>query len=168
MFRVNEVHRVLTSATYMGLCRYNRKAARTRQLTDPKDWIEVPVPVIVEPDVWDRVQQHLQSRRPSVTPARITNGAMLLTGIAVCPHCSGGMMLGTGKSGQYRYYACANAATKGRTACKGRRIRMETLDEAVLSAFEGRVLSADRLPKLLEGITRHVLAEQSQNDDRER
>ena len=43
----------------------------------------------------------------------------------------------------------SNRSARGETACPGRSIRMEKLDGIVLDALKQRVLSPDRLPKLL-------------------
>jgi len=46
-------------------------------------------------------------RRPNVTPARVSNSDVLLTGIVRCECCGAPLMVRTEKSGRYRYYACA-------------------------------------------------------------
>lgn len=168
LFRTNEVHRILTSSTVMGLHYYNRKTARTGKLKDPSEWIAMTVPLIVEPDIYDAVQAHLKSRRPTVTPARLTNGAMLLTQIAKCLHCGGGMSLRTGKGGRYRYYACSQAATKGKQGCQGRSIRMDLLDETVLAALEDRLLKPARLEKMLQALAKRIVERQGKTQDREK
>ncbi len=99
MFRINEVHRILTNSTYSGMHHYNRKASKTGKAKDHSEWIPMDVPAIVTPDTLEEVKRQLARRRPSVTPARISNGAMLLTQIAKCPHFGGGMSLRTGKAG---------------------------------------------------------------------
>ena len=167
-FRTNEVHRMLRSSTYMGLHYYNRKASKTGKLKDPREWIAMDCPAIIAPDIFEKVQRHLDSRRPTVTAARLTNGAMLLTQIARCPHCGGGMALRTGKSGQYRYYACSNAATKGKASCKGRSIRMDALDGIVLSALEENLLQPDRLKAVLSALVKRRLGQQGQSLEREK
>ncbi|MDE2320232.1 MAG: zinc ribbon domain-containing protein [Rhodospirillales bacterium] len=43
----------------------------------------------------------VSQRAPRVTPPRIVNGPCLLTGLAVCAICGGGMMLRTDKGGRY-------------------------------------------------------------------
>ena len=93
---------------------------------------------------------------------------MLLTQIARCEQCGGGLSLRTGKSGQYRYYACSQAATKGGQACPGRSIRMETLDEIVLEALETRLLVPARLKALLEHPARRILESQSDSQGRDK
>ncbi len=167
-FRVNEVHRILRSSTYMGLHHYNRKASKTGKAKDPKEWIAMDCPAIIEPDTFDKVQQHLNHRRPTVTAARLTNGAMLLTQIARCPHCGGGMTLRTGKSGQYRYYTCSSAATKGKASCKGRSIRMDALDGIVLTALEEKLLQPERLKAVLSSLVKRHLGNQGQSLEREK
>jgi hypothetical protein len=74
------------------------------------------------------------------------------------------MTIRTGKSGQYRYYACSRRATRGETACSGRSIRMEKLDGIVLDALEERVLAPGRLPELLTAF----LEKSDESDQRRR
>jgi site-specific DNA recombinase len=69
-----------------------------------------------------------------VTAPRVVSGPILLTGLAVCATCRGAMTLrtGTSRSGKvHRYYGCLSCARKGKTACKGRSIRMDKLDALV-------------------------------------
>src|SRR3954471_6057793 len=74
------------------------------------------------------------------------------------------MTIRTGKSGQYRYYACSRRATRGETACIGRSIQMEKLDSIVLDALEERVLAPERLPELLAAF----LEKSDESDQRRR
>lgn len=60
------------------------------------------------------------------------------------------MMTATGKSGQYRYYACAARVKKGADACVGRRVPMETLDRVVVDAVADHLTRPDRLNALLQ------------------
>ncbi|MFP3386695.1 zinc ribbon domain-containing protein, partial [Tritonibacter sp. SIMBA_163] len=83
-------------------------------------------------DEFEAVQSMLKVRNPKVTPPRVVTGPILLTGLATCATCQGGMTLrtGTSKNGTvHRYYTCSNAARAGKSVCKGRSIRMDTLDE---------------------------------------
>ena len=68
------------------------------------------------------VQASLKSRNPKILPPRVVTGPILLTGIATCAGCNGGMTLRTGKTGRYRYYTCSTCARQGKSACKGRSI----------------------------------------------
>ncbi|MCW6506967.1 zinc ribbon domain-containing protein [Lichenifustis flavocetrariae] len=101
------------------------------------------------------VQRRLEARRPTRTAPRVVNGPTLLTGLAKCDCCTteqgerAGMMLRTGKSGQYRYLVCANRATKSVFACTAPELRMEQVDELVLSEVERRVLAPHRVKALL-------------------
>ena len=59
----------------------------------------------------------MEERSPKVITPRLVTNPVLLSGIAKCGSCGGGLMLATGKSGRYRYYACAARMLKGRTGC---------------------------------------------------
>ena len=62
------------------------------------------------------------------------------------------MTLRTGKGGRYHYYTCNNAATSGKTTCKGQSIPVDRLDNIVLSEVLERVLVPERMKSLLEDL----------------
>jgi len=78
--------------------------------------VRMDVPVIMVRATFDAVQRTLKARNPKTTPPRVVTGPTLLTGIAICEKCERGMMLRTGRSGQYKYLTCARSATEG-TGC---------------------------------------------------
>ena len=110
---------------------------------------------IVSAATFDAVQRSLKSRNPKVTPPRIVSGSILLTGLATCATCGGGMTMraGTSRTGDvYRYYSCNTAMKKGKTACKGRSIRMDKLDTLVTEHLVGRLFDPERLSAMLTTI----------------
>ena len=87
---------------------------------------------------------------------RVTTGPILLTGLAVCATCGGGMMLrtGTSKTGRvYRYYTCASCATKGKTVCRGRSIPMDKLDTLVTHHLIEQLFEPQRLAEMLHSLS---------------
>ena len=153
------VYAILTRSAYSGVYYYNTCDSRTRREQPQSEWVPVKVPRIVTLKAFSQVQELLYTRRPNVTPPRITNSEVLLTGLVRCEGCGGPMMLrtGTGKSGKtYRYYACAGRALKGSTVC-GQPVSVpETqLDELVLSALASQLLTPARLTKLLNAAICH-------------
>ncbi len=157
-FYTAAVETVLKSETYAGTAFFNRKDSRTQRPRPEADWVKVPVPALVSLDAHNAVQRRLESRRPTRTAPRVVNGPTLLTGIAKCDCCTtsegrrAGMMLRTGKGGRYRYLVCANRATKATFACDAPQVRMEVIDELVLSEVEARVLAPQRMKGLLEAM----------------
>lgn len=150
-FYTASVERILKNEAYIGIHYYNRIDSRTRKVRPPSEWIRMAVPVIVNQETFDAVQRTLQARNPRKTPPRVVTGPTLLTGIAVCEKCGRGMMLRTGKGGQYRYLTCAKSATEG-TGC-GHSIRMDKVDELVINAVEEKVFQPERLSVILETMT---------------
>ena len=153
-FQVSVVHAMLTNRAYMGIHHFNKRCSRSGNPKDPSEWVAFDTPVIIAPETFEKVQDLLARRRPSNTPPRVVNGPTLLTGIAKCGTCGGGMTLRTGKGGSYRYYSCNNRVTKGADACTGRNIRMDLLDELVLTELEGHLFQPERLSALLEELIR--------------
>ena len=76
-------------------------------------------------------------------------------------------MVRTGKSGRYRYYACASHRLKGRVACSNPvAIRESQLDDMVLTAIAGQLINPDRLPVLLSEARKHQRANSAANIQR--
>jgi site-specific DNA recombinase len=112
---IGPLYRTLTRATYKGEHSFNRQLWKTKQAKPVADHIAVPVEPIIDAATFDAVQVALRAKNPKAMPPRVITGPILLTGIATCASCGGGMTLRTGKSGRYRYYACATCAQKGKS-----------------------------------------------------
>ena len=151
-FGVGHVHKLLTNTVYIGRWKFNQASSKTRKRKADDEVIEIPVPAMVELDTFEQVRRQLHARSPKRQPPRVTAGPILLTGLAVCATCHGGMTLrtGTSKGGRvYRYYTCSNCATKGKTACKGRSIPMGKLDALVTDHLLERLFKPERLALIL-------------------
>ena len=127
---------------------FNRRDWRTGRVRDTAEWVAIDVPPIVPREVFERAQEVLAARNPRTTPPRVVSGPTLLTGLAVCGRCGGGMTRGNGKSGRYGDYMCARRAQRGPCGCGGDRIRLDLLDGLVLDAFAERVLRPERIRAL--------------------
>ena len=155
-FGVGQVHKLLTNTVYIGRWKFNQTSSRTRRKKAAEEVVEIPVPAIVKLDTFEQVQRQLRARNPKSQAPRVTTGPILLTGLAVCATCQGGMTLrtGTSKSGRvYRYYTCANCATKGKTACKGRSISMDKLDTLVIDHLLERLFKPERIALILGSLS---------------
>ncbi len=134
---------LLSNPVYAGRQRFNVKDSRTYRLKGASEHIYCDAPAIVGSETFDRVQALLKSR-PRVNPPRIVTGPILLTGLAVCASCGGSMTLraGTSRSGDvYRYNSCSSFLRKGRTACRGRSMRVDKLDLLVTQHMANRLLA---------------------------
>ena len=154
-FGVGSVHKLLTNTVYIGRWKFNQTSSKTGERKPGGEVVEIPVPAIIASDVFERVQRQLHARNPKVTPPRVTTGPTLLTGLAVCATCGGGMMLrtGTSKNGRiYRYYTCSRAAVHGKTVCQGRSVAMDKLDVLVTDHLIERLFKPDRLGVILSSL----------------
>jgi DNA invertase Pin-like site-specific DNA recombinase len=143
------IHDVLTRTAYIGTHRFNVTEAKTGRVKSDAETIEYATPPILDPVIFRDVQNRLKERNPRVTAPRLMAAPCLLTGIAVCADCGGGMTLRTGKGGQYRYYTCATQARQGKSACRGRSIRLDRLDSLVMEHLTDRMLQPGRMRDML-------------------
>lgn len=154
-FGVGPIHHILTNTAYVGRWKYHVRNHKEGGKHPDSEIIEVPIPAIIEYRVFAAVQAKLAANNPRVSPVRMISGPILLTGIATCAHCGGGMTQRTGTSTTgrvYAYYTCATRAQKGPTACRGNTIPMSYLDDLVVKALEERLFTPARLAELLSAL----------------
>ncbi|GAA4824015.1 recombinase family protein [Sphingosinicella ginsenosidimutans] len=148
---IGQVHRILTRRTYIGEHEFNRRS-KSKALKPESEVVVVPVPPIIDRETFDAVQALLKARHPTVMPSRVLSGPTMLTGLIHCAKCSGAMTIRTGKGGRYRYYACSTKARQGPTACEGMAVRMDKLDELIVTHLEERLLQPERLETILSTV----------------
>jgi site-specific DNA recombinase len=151
-FGVGSLHKLLTNTVYVGRWKFNQASSRTGERKPDEEVVEIPVPAVISPDVFEHVQRQLHARNPKVSPPRVTTGPILLTGLAVCASCGGAMtlLIGTSKSGRiYRYYTCSSSAVHGKTVCRGRSVAMDKLDTLITDHLMERLFKPDRLAAIL-------------------
>jgi site-specific DNA recombinase len=145
-------NKLLTNTVYIGRWKFNQTSSKTGERKPDEEVVEIPVPAIISPGVFEHVQRQLHARNPKVSPPRVTTGPILLTGLAVCASCGGAMTLrtGTSKSGRiYRYYTCSSSAVHGKTVCRGRSVAMDKLDTLITDHLMERLFKPDRLAAIL-------------------
>ncbi|MCR4268437.1 recombinase family protein [Nitratireductor sp. ZSWI3] len=150
-----QIHAILTRTTYIGEHRFNTRSHKDREKKPESEVAIMAVPPLIERETFDAVQARLKSRNPMVTPARVSSGPTLLTGICFCAKCGGAMTLRTGRGsagGTYRYYTCSTKARQGKTGCKGRTIPMDKLDNLVADHIGDRLLQPKRLETILASV----------------
>jgi site-specific DNA recombinase len=73
----------------------------------------------------------------------------LLAGLIKCEACSGAMTTATGKSGRYRYYKSSHKMSNSPSVCTTPNLPMERIDQLVLQRMVERVLSPERVTRML-------------------
>lgn len=150
-----QIHTILTRTTYIGEHKFNTRSHKEREKKPETEVAIMAVPPLIARETFDAVQARLKSRQPMVTPARISSGPTLLTGICFCAKCGGAMTLRTGKGsagGLYRYYTCSTKTRQGKTGCEGRSIPMDRLDHLIVNHLEERLLQPERLETFLASV----------------
>jgi DNA invertase Pin-like site-specific DNA recombinase len=153
-FSVSNVHGILTNTAYIGYVLFNRRDSRTGEARPEDEWVPIPVPPVVSEELFYAVRKQMADRDPRMGEAAVKTNTNLLTSRATCgcdgDGCGAGMMTSTGKSGQYRYYACAARVKQGPDACPGRRVPMEALDAVVVDAVAEYLTRPERMNALLQ------------------
>lgn len=166
---VGQIHHVLTNPVYAGRLRFNYMDYKARRKKPVSEHVYSYAPAILDPALFDRAQTMLRARNPRVVAPRVVTGPILLTGLAHCAACGGAMTLrtGTSRTGDvYRYYSCATHARKGKSACGGRAVRMDKLDELVTNHLADRLLTPERLTDMLSALTLRRAEREAAIDER--
>ena len=121
------------------------------QPTPPEEWIEVAVPAIIKPEIFEAAQARLEKNQ---NMARRNNKShdYLLRGLVSCGQCR---LSSTGRSqGKYHYYKCRGRTDVHRAAkgerCIARYVPSQALDELVWQDLCCIVASPDLITHELE------------------
>jgi site-specific DNA recombinase len=174
---VSAVYRLITNPLYKGVhvaMRYKYQKVgqnkRTRELRPQSEWIEVPVPAIVDAATWEAAQRQLKENKSQAK--RNLKHEQLLSGLVYCGKCGRKMTIAyAGKTSEPKsYYVCVSQRSNtytysGQERCDARRIPTETLDKAVFdpccssaptrnrsdsTSFPGLVIGTQNLQTALE------------------
>ncbi len=109
----------------------------------------IPVPAIVTPQEWDRVQTE-RPESPAGAYANRKRSQYLLSGMAKCGLCGAtlnGYSVVT-KGARYHYYTCNRH--KARRSCAFGRVRADALEAAVIEGIFGEILTVANLEAQME------------------
>jgi len=149
---IRALHDLLRDPVYAGQYWYNWKTHRGSADESTEEIVKISCPNIVSYEIWKETRAKLETYRPRKNgPGNGNVGTYILRQMIKCPHCSGAMMSSTGKGGRYRYYACAENAKKGTSACQGFRINADQVEHMVLSAVQEDLLTPTRIKQILLG-----------------
>ena len=106
-------------------------------------------PALISREDFDRVQQLLTERRPSVRHPRTISSQYLLSGLLHCGKCGSAMIGCWAKSGKFFYYECNRHYKKGKEVCDAPMISKGKLESFVLDRIKGNILTEDNLKQLV-------------------
>ncbi|MBN1991466.1 MAG: recombinase family protein [Anaerolineae bacterium] len=146
------IRNIIVNETYAGVWRYGKRNRNNR--THTADAIPVPVPAIVERDIWEAAQKRLEENKTYAKRNR-KPGRYLLSGRITCGECNCSM-IGQAKHSRpgstYLYYRCTTVMNKDRARakeCSSLSFRVDLVDTLVWNRLEE--ISRDK-DKLIEGL----------------
>lgn len=151
---VQAVHDILRDTTYVGKHPYRlfHLDGASEKNTELRSVTYMPCPVILDQDIFNRVQSAIDGADAKIKPARLTNGCLMLTGLLFCELCGAMMHIVTGKGGRYRYYACGNRHRTASVGCTSPNLPLAKVEQAVAEAILPFMLGPDRIQALAVAI----------------
>ena len=136
-----------------GRALHPRRAVSTVDVP-PEDWFSIPVPALVDPEVFAAVQAQLQENRRHARQSQ--RGALyLLQGLVQCQHCGyayyGKRLSPSARKGKpraYAYYRCLGTDAYrfgGERLCQNTQVRTDLLDVAVWREVSTLLAHPERL-----------------------
>ena len=142
------LHKILTNEAYTGRLIWGKVHKGKTSL--PPVIKDNAWPAIVDKSVFENVQVTLRDRAPKVTHPRVASSNYLLSGLVRCRNC-GASYIGYGaKSGQFHYYVCGTAYSKGKEACPSQHLPQEKLERFVTDKIKGYILTDGHLLDLIK------------------
>jgi site-specific DNA recombinase len=124
-----------------------------------QEWITIPVPAIVEEELFDAVAAQLEENRRRNREGR-RGARYLLQGLLVCTCCQYAyygkqisLSSGKGKRRSYGYYRCVGTDAYrfgGQRVCKNKQVRQDLLDQAVWNDVQALLADPKRIERELE------------------
>jgi site-specific DNA recombinase len=120
----------------------------------PEEWISIPVPAIVEPEIFAAVQEQLKANQRHARQ-RAHGAKYLLQGLICCHNCGYAyygrainLKAGKNKERHYAYYRCTGTDAHrfgGERICDNLQVRTDLLDLAVWQEVRGLLENPHRL-----------------------
>ena len=119
---------------------------------DPDQWIGIPVPALVDEELFGAVAQQLEENRRRCRQ-RPRGARYLLQGLLVCKRCGYafcGTAPGIGKGKSYSYYRCSGRDGRrfgGQAVCDNSQVRADLLEQAVWADVSALLSDPERIQK---------------------
>lgn len=176
----SSVRAVLYRDLYRGEIVWNRTKKRDswgikhQQPRPESEWLRVPAPElrIVDEELWQAAHTRLAATRQTYLrtqggrlwgrPPSGLAGKYLLTGLARCGVCGGGLEVRSRSHGRRRefFYSCSSFYRRGPEVCPNRyEIPMRSADAVVTETLLEELLTPDRLAVVLERLLARAAAE---------
>jgi site-specific DNA recombinase len=144
VWRLSSICRLLSNEAYAGRLYWNRThtsydpaLGRNRRTLRPRaEWIEIPIPAIIDPDILEAAQAQARDNS-TYSPRRTEPDTFLLRRLLRCAHCGVKLVCHRARRGQAttRYYLCPHRdpwrAGGVEHRCPERRVRADELDTFV-------------------------------------
>jgi len=152
------VHQILRNPAYKGVTYYRRscrqggrrKNGHGRWWREEEEWIAIPVPAIVDEELWEMAQEELERHR-QLARRRAVPRRYLLQGLVECGECGRRMEGKYDRKSGYCYYVCrGKRMLRTDDRCRSRWVRREKLEEVVWAAVRELILAPRRVAAAYE------------------
>jgi site-specific DNA recombinase len=140
---------------------------RGRRERPPEEWISVPVPAVVDPELWRLAQGQLARNREKAARNNTKHG-YLLRSLLVCGQCGRRLIGVWSAAGQGRYVCSARYPRTAAWACAGRSVSAARVEQQVWDYVQGLLSDHDLLRTRYEESRGDPAIEPREEQERER
>jgi len=145
----SSITNVLKSEAVHGCVAYGKRTRPSRRLLPRDQWIIVKShEAIIDDETWNKVQVLISESTPTQGSGS-PRSKFIFSGLMRCGQCGGSLQIETARNSAgttYAYYNCRNALKNG--TCDNRRITANELDNFLIDAVVGRVLTKRNMEQI--------------------
>lgn len=152
-WKKNNVLEILRNEIYIGNFLWNRESK------DDSEVIRVLNchPAIITNEVFNKVQNIISSKNPTIIHPRTIGTKNLLNGLLFCSKCNKAYTSYSAKSGKYNYYTCQNHFKSVNGVCNQKEFNINKLDAIIVNLIKDRIITEDNIKKLISLVNEELV-----------
>ena len=150
----SSVRYVLGNEIYTGTAIWGRTSKGERKPEPVR--AENAWPAIVSREVFQQVQNALETRAPSRQKPAVVGSTYLLSGLLRCGVCGRNYVGQAAKGGRHHYYICGTLYNHGAGTCSARYLNAGKLEDFVVTKIRERILNEETIRELVSLLAEEV------------
>lgn len=153
----NTVLYLLHNETYTGTLIWNKNSSKDNVRVENRH------PAIVSYEDFNKVQQLILKRRPSITHPKTVSSKNILNGLIYCSTCKKLFTSYSAKSGKFHYYICQSRFKSGTNICKQKPLSIVKFDNFILNVIKEKIFTTENIEYLIKILNEDIDVSKKEN-----
>ena len=166
----NSIYYILKNKVYIGTTIFNSQNKNRNKGVKKIDKevviVENTHPPLVDKEVFNKVQQIIENRKPDNVHPRILDSQYMLSGLIYCKKC-GSKLIGTSaKSSRFFYYTCWKHLKCGKSICSSKAVPKVKIENFIVSRIQENILTEKNITLLYDLVQNELVISRSENKNK--